>query len=136
MPPDAAGRPSVHLGIDVPDLEAGLAFYGGVFGFAEISRPLKHLAVLDAGNLTVCLHARAEGSRPAPGLDDPRRYARHWTPVHADVHVADLDATLALVARHGGTVEAVFRSGGPRPVAFCAYPFGNGFCVLGPPAAS
>lgn len=136
MPPDAAGRPSVHLGIDVPDLEAGLAFYAAVFGVTETARPFPAMAVVDAGNVTICLHAKPHGSRPAPAPAGLRRYTRHWTPVHIDLHVADFDAALALVERHGGAIERVFRSGGPRPVAFCADPFGNGFCLIGDRAAA
>jgi len=124
-------RPHVNLSIDVPDLDAGLRFYGGVFAFAETARPFPAMAVLDAGNVTVCLHAKAAGTASSPE-GPPRGYARHWTPVHIDFHVADFDATLAAIRAGGGAVEQVFRDQGPRPAAFCADPFGNGFCVIGP----
>jgi predicted enzyme related to lactoylglutathione lyase len=122
-------RPEINVSIDVPDLARGIDFYGTIFGFAEKARPFPSMAVLDAGNVTVCMHEKAEGSTPAG--TDTRRYARHWTPVHLDVHVTDIEPVIALVAAKGGTVERVFRSGGPRPAAFCADPFGNGFCVIG-----
>ncbi|MFO0668153.1 MAG: hypothetical protein U0235_00810 [Polyangiaceae bacterium] len=32
-------RPSVHVSIDVPELDAGLRFYGEVFGFVEKGAP-------------------------------------------------------------------------------------------------
>ena len=56
---ERASRPSVHASIDVPDLEAGLEFYGTVFGFKEISRPFESMAILDANNMTICMHAKA-----------------------------------------------------------------------------
>ena len=65
---------------------------------------------------------------------DVRRYERHWTPVHLDLHVADLDAVLTQVRAGGGRVENEFRTQGPKPAAFCSDPFGNGFCVIGEPA--
>lgn len=124
-------RPTVHLSIDVPDLTAGLRFYGAVFGFAETARPFPTMAILDANNVTVCMHQKTAGTAPAPGTGDRRHYERHWTPVHLDLHVSDFDQTLAAIRAAGGTIERELRDQGPRPVAFCADPFGNGFCVLG-----
>jgi predicted enzyme related to lactoylglutathione lyase len=124
-------RPSVHLSIDVPNLEAGLRFYGNVFGFREKARPFPTMAILDANNLTVCMHEKAAGTKSSPGGSDVRRYERHWTPVHVDVHVEDLDAVLEKLRAEGGLVETEFRTEGPMPVAFCSDPFGNGFCVIG-----
>jgi predicted enzyme related to lactoylglutathione lyase len=130
-PEREVGRPTVHLSIDVPSLEDGLRFYGRVFGFVETSRPFPTMAILDANNVTVCMHEKAAGSKSSPGGDDERRYTRHWTPVHADFHVSDLDAVLARVRAENGAVETEFRAQGPKPVAFCSDPFGNGFCVIG-----
>jgi len=124
-------RPSVNLSIDVPELEAGLRFYATVFGFVETARPFATMAVLDANNVTVCMHAKPAGTQPSPAGADLRRYERHWTPVHLDFDVPDLDAVLARVRAEGGRVESEFRDQGPKPVAFCSDPFGNGFCVIG-----
>lgn len=125
------GRTTVHLSIDVPGLEDGLRFYGRVFGFVETARPFPTMAVLDAHNVTVCMHEKPAGTKSSPGGADARRYERHWTPVHLDLHVADLDAVLANVRAEGGAVESELRTQGPKPVAFCSDPFGNGFCVIG-----
>jgi len=127
----AVARPSVHLSIDVPNLDAGLRFYASVFGFVEKSRPFPTMAILDAGNLTVCMHEKAAGTKSSPVGPDVRRYERHWTPVHLDFHVTDLDAVLSKVRVEGGMIENEFRTEGPRPAAFCGDPFGNGFCVIG-----
>jgi predicted enzyme related to lactoylglutathione lyase len=124
-------RPKVHLSIDVPVLEDGLTFYSRVFGFIETARPFPTMAILDAGNLTVCMHQKATGSTSSPGSSDARRYQRHWTPVHMDLHVADFEDAVDKVRNAGGTVETEFRDQGPKPAAFCADPFGNGFCVIG-----
>jgi catechol 2,3-dioxygenase-like lactoylglutathione lyase family enzyme len=129
--PRASARPRVHVSIDVPDLEAGLRFYQSVFGFAEVARPFATMAVLDAHNLTVCMHAKSAGSKPSPVGTDLRRYLRHWTPVHLDLHVQDFERVLEKVRAEGGLIEMEFREQGPMPAAFCSDPFGNGFCVLG-----
>jgi predicted enzyme related to lactoylglutathione lyase len=126
-----AARPTVHVSIDVADLAQGLRFYGEVFGFLETSRPFAGMAILDANNVTVCMHEKAAGTKSSPAGAATRHYERHWTPVHLDLHVVDLDATLAKVKALGGAVEREFRTEGPRPVGFCCDPFGNGFCVIG-----
>ena len=124
-------RASVHISIDVPDLEAGIRFYGEVFGFVEKARPFATMAVLDANNVTICVHAKATGSKSSTGGTEQRHYERHWTPVHLDVHVTDFDAVLDKIRAMGGVIENEFRTQGPRPAAFCSDPFGNGFCVMG-----
>jgi len=124
-------RATVNVSIDVPDLEAGLRFYASVFGFAETARPFPTMAILDANNVTVCMHAKPAGSKSSPAGADVRRYERHWTPVHLDLHVREFDAALEKVRAEGGTIENEFRSEGPKPAAFCSDPFGNGFCVIG-----
>lgn len=125
-------RPTVHVSIDVPDLDAGVSFYVAVFGFVELSRPFPTMAVVDGNNVSVCLHERASGSVPAPTAKETRRYERHWTPVHLDLHVPGFDDTLGRIRESGGHVEQEVRSG-RKPVAFCSDPFGNGFCVIGEP---
>lgn len=128
---EAAARPQVHVSIDVPELEAGLRFYREVFGFVEKARPFSTMAVLDANNVSVCMHEKAGGSKPSTASSDQRRYERHWTPVHIDLHVSDFDAVLDKIRQHGGAIENEFRNQGPKPAAFCSDPFGNGFCVIG-----
>jgi uncharacterized glyoxalase superfamily protein PhnB len=89
------------------------------------------LAILDANNVTVCMHQKPAGTRPSPNATEVRRYERHWTPVHLDLHVHDFDRVVEKVRAQGGLVEMEFRDRGPRPAAFCSDPFGNGFCVIG-----
>jgi catechol 2,3-dioxygenase-like lactoylglutathione lyase family enzyme len=127
----AGARPSVHVSIDVPDIEAGLRFYESVFGFVEVARPFATMAILDANNVTVCMHEKPADTKPSPNGTDVRRYERHWTPVHVDLHVRDFDGVLGKVRAEGGLIELEFREQGPRPAAFCSDPFGNGFCVIG-----
>lgn len=131
MAKGSEARASVNVSIDVPDLSAGLRFYGSVFGFVEVARPFPSMAIVDANNLTVCMHEKAAGTQPSPTGDDVRRYERHWTPVHIDFHVKDFDEVLRKVEAEGGIIENQFRDHGPKPAAFCCDPFGNGFCVIG-----
>jgi len=131
----SAPRPTVNVSIDVPSLEQGLRFYREVFGFVETARPFPGMAIVDANNVTVCIHEKPAGTKSSPAGAATRHYDRHWTPVHLDFHVDDLDAVLERVRAQGGAVEMEFRNQGPMPVGFCCDPFGNGFCVIGERAA-
>ena len=126
-----ASRPTVHVSIDVPELEGGLRFYANVFGFVETARPFPTMAILDANNVSVCMHEKQPGSKSSTGGSERRRYERHWTPVHLDLHVRDFDGVLKELRARGGTIENEFRTQGPKPAAFCSDPFGNGLCVIG-----
>jgi catechol 2,3-dioxygenase-like lactoylglutathione lyase family enzyme len=117
--------------IDVPDLEAGVAFYAGLFGFTETARPLPTLAVLDADGQSLLIFQKEPGSHPVKNALIARDYARHWTPVHLDFHIEDVKAMLPELARLGGTLEELHELPGRPTVAFCADPFGHGFCLIG-----
>ena len=121
----------IGVSIDVPTIEEGIAFYGRAFGFVETSRPIEGVANIRAGDAAICLLAKAAGSSPAPGSADVRRYERHWTPVHIDIHVDDFDAALARAQAAGARCEQLHKRAGFPPVAFCSDPFGHGFCIIG-----
>ena len=72
------------------------------------------------------------GTKPSLDAIDTRRYERHWTPVHLDVHVADLHAALAKAVAAGAVREQVFASAEHGGAAFCSDPFGHGFCLIQP----
>jgi len=74
--------------------------------------------------------AEPPGTSPIPRPGVVRDYGRHWTPVHLDWPVADLDAAVRRAVGAGATVD---RGPQDRPygrIAVLADPFGNGFCLL------
>ena len=116
--------------IDVPDLEAGVAFYAAL-GWSERARPLPIMAVLHHEGQTLLLMQKSPGTRPTPAEGPRRDYARHWTPVHLDFHVEDFDAVLAAVLAAGAVCEQRHEGASGRPrVAFLSDPFGHGFCLI------
>lgn len=122
---------SVSVSIDVPDLEEGVRFYSAAFGFDKVAEPFPGLAVLKAGDSEICILEKAVGTAPAPGSDDKRRYQRHWTPVHMDLHVDDFKAALSKALAAGAKQEQLFDKDPKHPaVAFCSDPFGHGFCLI------
>jgi predicted enzyme related to lactoylglutathione lyase len=123
-----SGMSKVSICVDVADLDAATAFYCEALGCSLEKRQPSHNTLL-AGGVTLHLSLKEAGSDPTGAGSSTRSYERHWTPVHLDFDVADVDATVNLVTRFGGTVEAVKR-GDWGTAAFCADPFGNGLCLL------
>ena len=121
---------SVSISIDVPDLDEAIRFYVGAFGFSKSSQPAPGVAVLRAGSADICLLEKRAGSRASTRTAETRHYERHWTPVHLDIHVDDLEVALAKALAAGATREQVFENPEHGSVAFCSDPFGHGFCLI------
>src|SRR6478609_10805140 len=121
---------SVSVSIDVPNLAEGIAFYCAAFGFSKKSEPVPGVAVLHGLEIELCLLEKPAGSKPSPNTDDVRRFERHWTPVHLDFHVDDLQVALQRVEALGARREQVFENPEHGSAAFCSDPFGHGFCLL------
>ena len=81
------------VNVDVPDLVRAVAFYTQAFGLTVSRRFGAGAAELRGWPVDLYLLEKPEGGEGAGG--EPRRYARHWTPVHLDVTVDDADAALA-----------------------------------------
>jgi predicted enzyme related to lactoylglutathione lyase len=118
----------VSICIDVPDLSAATAFYCDALGCSVDKQQASH-NTLSVGGVTMQLLLKEAGTAATGNGTCYRTYERHWTPVHLDFDVDDLDAAIAVVKRSSGTVESVKR-GDWGAVATCADPFGNGFCLV------
>ena len=121
---------SVSVSIDVPNLEAGIEFYSAAFGFAKKSVPVQGVAVLEGLNIELCLLEKTAGTKPAINSVETRRYSRHWTPVHLDIHVGNLQEALTRALKAGAVKEQVFENSEHGSAAFCSDPFGHGFCLI------
>jgi predicted enzyme related to lactoylglutathione lyase len=119
---------SVSVSIDVPNLEQGVSFYA-TFGFSKVAEPYPGVLVLRAGDMSICLLEKAQGSKPSPNTQDTRGYHRHWTPVHLDFHVDNLTEVVDKVVAAGAVVEQRFDTPNGA-AAFCSDPFGHGFCLI------
>lgn len=121
---------SVSVSIDVPDMESGVRFYADAFGFSRIAEPYPGVVVMRAGGLTITLLEKRENTNPSPKTREVRHYDRHWTPVHLDIHVDDLAAALDRALKAGARKEQYFENPEHGSAAFCADPFGHGFCLI------
>jgi predicted enzyme related to lactoylglutathione lyase len=117
--------PKVSIGIDVADRHQAESFYVDALECEHVRNPYPHMAVLSAGDVEIWLVEKPAGSDPLPSGGSVRSYERHWTPVHLDFYVDDIAATLDRVLNNRGSHE----KGEEGSWAFCADPFGNGFCL-------
>ena len=116
------------INIDVPDLDRGVAFYAQAFGLAVTRRLGAEAVELGGWPVPLYLLQKPSGSIGAAGA--PRRYDRHWTPVHFDVAVDDIDAAVARAVAAGARAETEIRVHAWGKIAVLADPFGHGFCLI------
>ncbi|HYG05795.1 MAG TPA: VOC family protein [Stenotrophomonas sp.] len=129
------------INLDVPDLAAAEHLYCSAFGL----RPGRRLgpAGLELLGAAVPLYLLAQPSGSPGARGQPRDYARHWTPLHLDVVVDDLEAALARALACGFRADDL--PGGPQDLASAratirraawgdlirlSDPFGHGWCLL------
>lgn len=122
--------PSLLVNIDVPDVAAAEGFYVRAFGFT-VGRRIGPGAVelLGAGVPLYLLEKAAD--TPVSAASSARRdYRRHWTPVHLDVVVDEVEPTLARALAEGATVEGPIREAVWGRMALLADPWGHGVCIV------
>jgi catechol 2,3-dioxygenase-like lactoylglutathione lyase family enzyme len=122
--------PSLLVNIDVPDLAAAERFYTAVLSVRAGRRFGEGGVELLGAGPPIYLLAAAAGTRPFPGAGAGRDYGRHWTPVHLDVVVDDLDAAVERALAAGARLEQPAAQRAWGRIAVLADPFGHGLCLL------
>ncbi len=122
--------PDFLVNIDVPDIEAGVAFYTAAFGLEVGRRFDGGFVELLGAQARIYLLQKPAGTAIGPAGGDVRRYERHWSPIHPDFVVEDIEAAAAKVlaagaVQEGETCDAVYGR-----LAMFADPFGHGFCLI------
>lgn len=121
---------SFLVNVDVPDLDAATRFYCDAFDLRVARRFGPHAVELVGGPTPIYLLVKRAGSKAVPESDHERDYARHWSPVHLDFVVDDLEAATERVLAAGATPESTARTHRWGKLAMFADPFGHGFCLI------
>jgi predicted enzyme related to lactoylglutathione lyase len=121
---------SVLLNLDVDDIERAVTFYTQAFELRVGRRFDAGFVELIGAQAPIYLLLKAAGSEPFEGAREPRGYGRHWTPLHLDFVVADLDAAIARALAAGAVLEATPSQHAYGRLALLHDPFGHGFCLL------
>ncbi|HEX5262725.1 MAG TPA: VOC family protein [Phenylobacterium sp.] len=116
------------VNIDVPDVAASERFYVEAFGLTPTRRFGDEGAELSGWPAKLYLLRKDAGTAGAGG--DLRRYERHWSPVHLDVVVDDVEEALAKALAAGAVAESEVRTARWGRIVVLADPFGHGICLL------
>jgi predicted enzyme related to lactoylglutathione lyase len=120
----------VHAYIDVADLERGIAFYCDGLGLSLKRRLSLSWVEPEGANLTVFLLGNRATTAKLGGTQIRRDFGRHWTPVHLDFIVPDIDAAVARLSGLGATLDREVQQREYGRLANMADPFGNGFDLI------
>lgn len=120
----------ILVNIDVPDLEHAIGFYRAAFGLTLNRRLGATGAELLGADAPIYLLEKAAGTPAAGAVRQPRDYERHWTPVHLDMVVDDVDSAVARAVAAGARLEDPPATHAWGRIAHLADPYGHGICIL------
>lgn len=121
---------NILLNIDVPDLKSAEEFYCAAFDLRVGRRLWGGVLELLGGPVTIYLLQKPEGTAPALTSNSVRTYSRHWSPLHLDIVVADIQAAIGKVIAAGAVQEGVITETAWGKLALFADPYGHGFCLI------
>lgn len=121
----------IYINIDVDDLERAIAFYSAGLNLLLKRRLFGgRVAELEGGTSTIHLLTKPTGSAAVPHSAQGRDYRRHWTPVHLDFVVPDIDKAVSTAIAAGATLEREVQCYTWGKIAAVADPFGHGICLI------
>lgn len=119
----------ISVSIDVSNLKMAEPFYVEALGCKKVRDQGSDMAVLSTENCDISLQEKGPGTAPLASSSVVREYGRHWTPVHLDFICNNVDEIVSKILELRGLHEGG-DSGDQGSIAYCADPFGNGFCVI------
>ena len=122
--------PGLLINIDVPDIAAGERFYTQALGLIVGRRFGPDFVELLGAPVPLYLLRKDAGTSIGPAGGDMRYYERHWSPIHPDYVVEDMDAAIARVLAAGAVQEGETFDAPYGRLAMFADPFGHGFCLI------
>lgn len=113
--------------IDVDDVDRAVEFYGRGLGLTVVEHH-SDWAQIKLGEQTFWIMKVPAGAQGQISRD----YRRHWTPVHLDFTVDDIDAAVKRAVDAGGKLEGEIQRGAKGALANMADPSGNGVDLFRP----
>jgi len=126
----ALAKQRALINIDVSDLPAATKFYCEGLGLSGGRRFGDDGIELLGAPAAIYLLVKPAGSAAARSTSQRRDYARHWTPVHLDFVVPEIEPAVARARAAGGVLEGEITTHGWGRIALMADPFGHGFCLI------
>jgi predicted enzyme related to lactoylglutathione lyase len=118
------------VNIDVDDLEKAIRFYGTALGLT-VGRRLGATGIEMLGaSAAIYLLPKAPETPIAVASPATRTYQRHWTPVHLDFVVDNIERAVQKAVLAGAQLEQPITTHEWGKLAMMADPFGHGFCFI------
>jgi predicted enzyme related to lactoylglutathione lyase len=118
------------VNIDVDDLDKAVRFYTAALGL-EVGRRFGASAIeLLGSNAPIYLLAKADGTAASDTTTQRRTYERHWTPVHLDFVVENIEKAAERAVAAGAELEKPISTHKWGKLAMMADPFGHGMCFV------
>jgi predicted enzyme related to lactoylglutathione lyase len=118
------------VNLDVDDLEKAVRFYNAAFGLSVGRRIDSGCVEMTGGPTPIYLLETPAGTPASSATTQTRTFARHWTPLHLDFVVDDVDAAVRRAVDAGARVEQPITTHAWGKLALMADPFGHGFCFI------
>ena len=117
------------VNLDVDDLDKAVRFYSSVFGL-RVGRRLGAVGLEMLGCSSPIYLLERSATAVAETTLRARSYQRHWTPVHLDFVVDEIEPAVERAVVAGALQETPVQVFGWGKLALMADPFGHGFCFV------
>jgi catechol 2,3-dioxygenase-like lactoylglutathione lyase family enzyme len=118
------------VNFDVDDLDTATRFYSSAFGLSVGRRFGAFGVEMLGGPAPIYLLVKSTGTPAAPTTSQSRSYERHWTPVHLDFVVDEMEPAVQIAISAGARSEKPIAMHKWGKLAVMADPFGHGFCFV------
>ena len=118
------------VNLDVDDLEKAADFYASAFGL-KVGRRFGTFGVEMLGSSApIYLLVKSPGTSASDTTSQRRSYQRHWTPVHLDFVVGEIEPAVERAVLAGARLEQPVTTHKWGKLALMSDPFGHGFCFV------
>ena len=118
------------VNLDVDDLAKAIHFYSSAFELTVGRRFGTSGVEMLGSSAPIYLLVKSGGSPASDRTSQRRSYERHWTPVHLDFVVEDIESAVQKAIAVGARLEKPIATHKWGKLALMADPFGHGFCFV------
>jgi catechol 2,3-dioxygenase-like lactoylglutathione lyase family enzyme len=118
------------VNLDVDDLDKAVRFYSSALGL-KVGRRFGAFGVeMLGGSSPIYLLVKSPSTQASATTSQLRSYQRHWTPVHLDFVVDEIEPAVQRAITAGAHLEQPIAVHTWGKLALMADPFGHGFCFV------
>ena len=118
------------VNLDVDDLGKAIHFYSSAFELTIGRRFGASGVELLGSSAPIYLLVKSDGTPASDTTSQRRSYDRHWTPVHLDFVIEDIESAVQKAIAVGARLEKPIATHKWGKLALMADPFGHGFCFV------